>query len=308
LLAAFFLKTSRTYIPEQLIEEFIGEDVLPLALFVKLKASCSHGRFRDLKEASKRSGVSKSVIYRLYKPLMKRGLIKKNSGGFVLATRKEINDKYRTRHCSTIIHQKDESLVSIRHSLLLKLTERAARQQHYKYEVLLKDKADCNTRTSFRKYVKRYGEAERELPRRLDEVKYAQLLTNVGFTHDYLGSLMGVSKSTAWGIIRKAKEQSKCDTKVFSKFLCNMNYPNYLKYREELKEQFPTSFWLGGNVYYNVCTLYAQNAYWSNNNRVIDFSTAFKHLINTLIPSSPNNGGIGNKYSSENGKENNLKN
>jgi hypothetical protein len=286
-----------------MIESFIEKDSLALSVFVKLKSSCSHGKFRTLQEASNRSGISKSVLYRHYKSLISENVLKKTPQGFVLATRKEIEQKYNSYHCSTIIHHTGESLVDIRHSLLIKLTERAARQQHVNFRVLLNDTlSDLSVKARCRK-IKKLIEIERSTPRRLDKVKYAQLLTNVGFTHEYLGDLMGVSKSTSWNIIRKAKKKKKCRTKVLSVFICHMTMKEFMTHRDELRTDYPSVIWKDGKVYYNVCTLYGQYSYWDKEPKsVIGFSTKFKDLTSGKYKFAAQEH-LNLKYSSKIGKE-----
>ena len=242
------------------MRHFLGKDVLALSVFVKLKSSCSHGRFRNLKEASMRSGIPRSIIYRHYKTLIREGLLRKDSLGFVLATRKEINKQYDTKHCSTIIHYTGESLTSIKHSLLLKLTEEAARRQEYHYKALLNDSLSSR---SYKKRIIRAHKVEETKKRRLGKVKYSTLLNNVGFTHEYNGRIMGVSKTTSWNILKEAKEKGKCSTSVFSVKLKNMSYKQFLKEKDAIRECYSSAFWKNGVLSYNVCTLYSQKEYWN---------------------------------------------
>lgn len=255
----------RKYCPESLIADAVDSDyVRELALFIKLKAICSHGWFYGKRTFAAKHRIPKSAFSAQINTLIRHGLIIKKGGQYRLISRSEINDKFKTKHQCTVVFNEGDNLTAISYLLLHKLKERSARQQQKVISDL--KLIELSKKGALAALKKRFSNTsyEKYQQERIDRMKYPELLDNVGFTHDYIAANLLVSKTTAYRIAKLAEERGMCKTEVLRKPIAKVSYLEFLSLREEFLEKFTHVLWSNGYAYYNVCTLYKQRNYWAN--------------------------------------------
>lgn len=256
--------TIRRYCPEQLIESALDKGMVrELALFVRLKGICSHGWFRGKRAFARKHNIKHSAFSYQINRLIEMGLIKKSGDVYKLISRKEIQAKYKTRHCCTILFRKEDSITQIQYLLLHKLKERSARQQQRNIsDAKLIELNKKGSLAAVKRITKTHGGYESFKEKRLEKMKYKELLVNVGFTHAHVGKSLGVSKSTAYRLAKLAEERKLCKTTVLKKEIAKMSFNEFTQLREVFLEKFTHVLWAKGSVHYNVCSLYKQLPYW----------------------------------------------
>lgn len=260
--------TYKKYCPERLIEDANEHGYLrELALFVKLKGICSHGWFRGKRAFARKHGLSKSAFSSQINTLIQHGLVKKEGDVYKLLPRKEISKRFNSKHCCTVVFNSTDNLTQISYALLHKLKERSARQQNYR---ISEDKLiEQSKRGALAAVKRRFKKGGYELyqKKRLEKMKYVELLSNVGFTHEYVATELYVSKSTAFRLAKFAESRKMCKTSILRKKIANIGYNEFTQLREVFLERFTHVLWKDGVAYYNVCTLYKQVPYWNNPTR-----------------------------------------
>lgn len=265
------IRTHRNFIPSPLIKLAIDEEwTRALSFFVKLKSSCSHGGFPDMKSAEQRTGIPRSVCYRYIKTLKQKGLITKNSNGwFKLQTRSQLEGNYN-RYCCTIIHKTNESVTEITRTLKLKIIEEKNLQQQYLIRNFQLIELSKRGALAALKKMCRYGVSyDTVVKRRLEKIKYKELMTSTGFTHSYLAEELNCSISSISHILNKGRKEKWCKTKLLAKPICRMTLEEYNKCNLSLRREYPSLFWERGKAMYKVCTLYKQSSYWEQGNVVL---------------------------------------
>lgn len=259
-------KQLRQYCPEILIDDANQSGYLrELALFVKLKGICSHGWFRGKRAFARKHNIPKSAFSSQVNTLIKAGLITKKGDVYKLLTREQINKRFKTKHCSTVVFNQTDNLTQIQYLLLHKLKERSARQQQKVIsEIQLIEKSKRGALAAVKRKFKGGG-YESHQKQRLEKMKYTELLSNVGFTHDHIGKDLGVSKSTAYRFAEFAKSRNMCRTTTLRNKIACMSHNEFLQLREVFLERFTHVLWSNGVAYYNVCSLYKQVPYWDDN-------------------------------------------
>lgn len=257
------------YCPEELIEDALETGFLrELALFVKLKGICSHGWFRGKRAFARKHNIPKSAFSDQINRLINHGLIEKKGDVYILLSREGIQSKYRTKHCCTVVFRANDSLTNIQYVLLHKLKERSARQQQKVISDLkLIDSRKRGSLAAIRRMSKDGG-YESYMSTRLEKKKYQELLTNVGFTHSYIGNRLSVSKSTAYRFAKLAEERKMCQTTILRQNIARVSYNEFIQLREVFLEQYTHVLWSNGVAYHNVCSLYKQLPYWDSTRKV----------------------------------------
>lgn len=260
-------KRHRTYLPEKAIlyclSNGIGRDA---AFFVKLKAACSHGYFLSIRQAAQRTNTPRSTVGLHLKKLVQHGFVKKTSEGYFLLTRTEIDQRFKLitksgkKHCCTIIHKTNETTTDIEYALRQKLTEYFSRQQQKCLkDFILIEKQKKGATQALRKFQ---GNFELAKQRRIEKLRHKSLMTNTGFTYQWLAEKTFCSKSKAFMVMRKAKELGKCRAKVLSEQLCCLSLQQWERDKNFIRELYPTAFFSNGQCRYNVCTLFKEIKYW----------------------------------------------
>lgn len=260
----------RTYIPERLvIEAEEGGFLLSLAFFAKLKVACSHGHFKTIEEAAKRTGIRRSTAARHIKVLLQEGYLTKEESSYKIIKRVDLSKKGGIDlpwliHSCTLIFNTNDKLSTIAHLLRVKHIELLDRQQKY----LTSDfnLADFS-RAALKKKLKKYAKLgfDETLQRRLKKIKYKELTTSTGFTYEWLAEKTKTSKSSAFRTMQLAKERGICKTEVLSIFLQRASYNDWKMMKAEIRLQHPSSFYCfkTGTIRYNVCTLFQSTSPWS---------------------------------------------
>ena len=253
------------FCPEKLIEEAVElSHERSIALFCLMKGNLSHGWFYSKHDAAKTLGISPSTFYRLIAPLEEMGLVFHDGKNYKLKTRTKLEKEYG-KHCSTVLIKKNDNLTQIKKSVLAKLIEKWARQQrvHIKdYQLNDFTKGGCKAAISriTDKGAISFDDAKRK---RINKIKYEELLTSAGFTYKWLAEQLNCSHVTAREIMKRHESRGNCNTKVLRKRIKKMSAVEYNKEKHLLRKQYPSLSYNGGYAVYTVCTLFYQRDYWA---------------------------------------------
>lgn len=267
----------RTWIPEPLIEEAVENDSLrALAFLVKFKSSCSHGGAPNIDEISKCTGESRSAVYRYIQALKSKGLVHKTTAGwFKFDKRAELSAKYGSL-CCTINHASNDSVTEIKYSLMLKLAEKLHRQQQFRISSSKLDEKTKGHRSSSkqlkRKLKKMCGDLSHDQfqSRRLEKLKYPELLTSTAFTYKHLAEEFNCSTKVIAAMFKTGNDSGRCKTKLLTKSLGEMSLAEYNIQKSHLCRDYPSLFWKSNEIFYKVCTLFEGVEYWK---RSVSIST-----------------------------------
>jgi len=262
-------KTYRSFCPEALIEEATEDKTLrSIALFCVMRNRFS-AWFYNKSSAAEKLGMSKGSFNALLEPLLRKGLVYYDGKRYRLLTRGEIQVKYNAFHCSTILIEKNDTLTNITYKLRLKVIEKFARQQerHMKTFKLI----DSCKKGALKAVKAMQGghpslsyDEKKQL--RIEKVKYAELLTDVGFTMEWLAAKLHCSTETIRRTIQAGIKKGFCKTKVLCKELKRMTYKEYKLHEPRLRKLHPSLCFKYGSVCYNVCTLFRYSSYWEQAN------------------------------------------
>lgn len=223
----------RTFIPIYLIDQASFEGwLLSLAFFVKLKAQNSHGWFRTVDCAVKRTGMSKGACHKHISVLIEKGLLEKTDGVYVMKKRKD----FKMNHiCNTVLTDGKETLSFIKYKLLFKSIERDARQQRYR--IKLND--SCKSVLQ----------------------RTASCLKDVVFTYDHYLKY-GVSKTTGYRLAKFCEEQGYVHLRTVGQRIKKCTYEQFRKELNELLKLYHAVFYSKGYVHYTIGTKYELNEYY----------------------------------------------
>lgn len=252
------------FCPEALIAEACGgEWTRSLALFCIMRNRFS-AWYYDHQYAAAKLNIPASTFYRLVKPLEKEGLVYHDGKRYKLLTRKEMGKKYGA-HCSTIIISPHDTLTNLTYKLRLKLIEKHARQQEWNSKVFkLIDSSKAGALKSLKRFRKNHGDKSYDELRqeRIDKIGYEELLSQAGFTHEWLASHLNCSKETARRILVFGLKSKMCGIRTLSKAIAKMSYEKYKREEKTMRACFSSLTYKGGYACYNVCTLYSCMTYW----------------------------------------------